>query len=100
MTLVAKESVIDQIKTSGIQYFGSSCEQPVKHNYGENGDTPSGNLLTIREVSQVPAIQVSDTADINMKGPGNLGRIKWRHPWDLEQRATASYYTILASFLE
>ncbi|KAL4556336.1 hypothetical protein LXL04_038985 [Taraxacum kok-saghyz] len=29
----------------------------------------------IREVSQVPAFQVSGTAGINVKGPGNLGRI-------------------------
>ncbi|KAL4576094.1 hypothetical protein LXL04_012182 [Taraxacum kok-saghyz] len=39
------------------------------------GDTPSGNLLTIREVSQVPAFQVSGTAGINVKGSGILGRI-------------------------
>ncbi|KAL4554571.1 hypothetical protein LXL04_037165 [Taraxacum kok-saghyz] len=58
------------------------------------GDTPSGNLLTIREVSQVPAFQVSGTAGINVKGPGNLGRIKWRHPWDPEQIVIVSPVSI------
>ncbi|KAL4580220.1 hypothetical protein LXL04_016405 [Taraxacum kok-saghyz] len=43
--------------------------------------------LLHKSAALVPAVQVYDTAAINMKGPGNLGYIKWRHPWDPEQIA-------------
>ncbi|KAL4572201.1 hypothetical protein LXL04_018971 [Taraxacum kok-saghyz] len=52
---------------------------------------------TNRRSAMVPTIQVSGTAAIDMKGPGNLGRIKWRHPWDAGRIASVSHIDLNSS---
>ncbi|KAL4577359.1 hypothetical protein LXL04_013468 [Taraxacum kok-saghyz] len=69
------------------------------HTYIEHHRHPSDRR--IRPLSHntnliVPAFRVSGTAGINVKGSGILGRIKWRHPWDLGRIARVSHVDLVS----